>query len=373
MNILHIFPDDKFFDSVSDTFDEIDMIHNTYLFYISDISYKFKYIKKTYKLKIVHDRKEYLNFFSNPSFDVVFFHSLPEYNYNLINYTDPGKIIIWWSWGFDIYDSEHGLKALIPIDLYKPLTKNYIKQFRDSINMKFIRDLILKPFFLKKRGKAISRIDYYSPVLPIEYELMKKNSFFHAKLFLPGGPSKILKNIPLHNFTSNQNILIGNSATPSNNHLDILNIIKDFSLKSRQVILPLSYGDQNYADFVKQYLPSHLNNVILQNFLTKEEYNSITDNCSHAIFGNIRQQSLGNIHMCLRNGTKVYLFKDSLVYKQLTKNGYKIFTIEDDLTQESIDTPLPYEDAKHNHFLYTNKNGGADYIANEFKKIKSPH
>ena len=177
MNILHIFPDDKFFDSVSDTFDKIDTIHNTYLFYTPDISYKFKYIKKTYKLKIVHDKKEYLDFFSNSSVDVVFFHSLPEYNYKLVKYTHPGKIIIWWSWGFDIYSSEHSLKALIPLDLYKPLTKNYVKQFQNSIKMKSLRDLILRPFFLKERKKAISRIDYFSPVLPIEYELMKKQLF----------------------------------------------------------------------------------------------------------------------------------------------------------------------------------------------------
>ena len=57
---------------------------------------------------------------------------------------------------------------------------------------------------------------------------------------------------------------------------------------------------------------------------------------------------------CLRQGSKVFFFKDSMVYKYLKNQGIKVFTIEDDLTQENIDTPLTIEEIKCNQKVYLN-------------------
>ena len=58
--------------------------------------------------------------------------------------------------------------------------------------------------------------------------------------------------------------------------------------------------------------------------------------CTHAIFGMIRQSGLGNIYLCFRKGIKVFLFKDSILYKQFKTDGYHVFSIEDELNDNSI-------------------------------------
>lgn len=45
MNILHVFPGDKFFDIVSSSFYMIEGISNLYIFYSEDPNYQFKRIK----------------------------------------------------------------------------------------------------------------------------------------------------------------------------------------------------------------------------------------------------------------------------------------------------------------------------------------
>ena len=90
--------------------------------------------------------------------------------------------------------------------------------------------------------------------------------------------------------------------------------------------------------------------------MPKDEYQKILDTVSHAVFGVMRQQALANIYYCLRNGVKVYLFRDSMVYKELIKTGYVCFTIEDDLSTESLKSCLNEQDAKMNLDIYIKNN-----------------
>ena len=59
----------------------------------------------------------------------------------------------------------------------------------------------------------------------------------------------------------------------------------------------------------------------------------------------------------LRMGIKVFFFEDSIMYKHLKREGYHVFSIEKDLNDNSIATPLTYEMALHNYNLYYEKNG----------------
>ena len=86
--------------------------------------------------------------------------------------------------------------------------------------------------------------------------------------------------------------------------------------------------------------------------LPLEEYRAIINSISHAVFGMIRQQGLGNIWLCISNGVKIYLYKDSIVYKELKKMGFVCYSIEDDLTTESLSSCLSEKDAENNYRLF---------------------
>ena len=68
----------------------------------------------------------------------------------------------------------------------------------------------------------------------------------------------------------------------------------------------------------------------------------------------------------------MYIFKDSLIARQLRKDGYIFFTIEDDLNQESLSTCLSEEDARHKYDLYIKHfdgHGKEDVVAELEKMI----
>lgn len=70
----------------------------------------------------------------------------------------------------------------------------------------------------------------------------------------------------------------------------------------------------------------------------------------------MRQQAMGNIFLCLLYGIKVFLFKESIVYKQLIESGYFVFSIEDDLNDLSLQTLLSKEQAYNNFQLFMRSN-----------------
>ena len=82
--------------------------------------------------------------------------------------------------------------------------------------------------------------------------------------------------------------------------------------------------------------------------MERAEYISFLTHCKALVLGCMRQQALGNITLMLSQGSKVFLYKDSVNYKFLHKEGFVVFTIEDDLTNENINTPLTEQEIATN-------------------------
>ena len=81
--ILHIFLDEKFFDSVSNFFDTLENIEN-YYYYYNKGNIPFKYIKQTDKIKFFYSEKEYIEAISLKKVDIVYLHSLSPSFYKYI-------------------------------------------------------------------------------------------------------------------------------------------------------------------------------------------------------------------------------------------------------------------------------------------------
>ena len=83
-----------------------------------------------------------------------------------------------------------------------------------------------------------------------------------------------------------------------------------------------------------------------------DKYKSLIMGCSHAVFGMLRQSGLGNIYLCIRSGVKIFFFKDSMLYKHFITQGYYVYSIEEDMTDEAILAPLTFEESIHNYELF---------------------
>ncbi len=197
---------------------------------------------------------------------------------------------------------------------------------------------------IKNMGCYISATKYDIDYIKDKYKTKSDNIFFSQ--YYPSCISDFSKN-----YTKELNrsikILIGNSATKTNRHKEIFEILKQYKDQNIEIIVPLNYGDQNYKDEVIKFG----NNIFgykfkpVTNFLNFEEYKDLLNKVDIAIFNNNRQQAGANIKLLIGYGKKVYVSKENSFYKELKFNNIKIFDIEN-FNLEKIDPKIAKKNKK---------------------------
>lgn len=371
IKILHISPDDKFFDSLYQLYVEDGRYDNSNIIYTDNKQLKLAMVKNEGAHPLC-ERADIKKILMTSDYDVVYFYSLPASIWWMVDYVPKEKIIIWWAWGFDLYYKYRGLEPFIRVPLFKSMTEKIaLKEKRGVID--YLRNVyhrfIVGPYIKRKSKVLLSRIDYFQPVISTEYDIMKRQyPFFRAEKYLS------YANLPpvSENYYENKtdNVLIGNSATFSNNHLDILKLLKNKGIDEERFIIPLNYGleKQDILDPIKNFVPKA---QIIESFLDKNVYFDLIDQVGYAIFGVMRQQAMGNIYHLLLVGAKVFLYKDSIPYQHLINKGYYVFPIED-VNQVSLSEPLSEAEIMHNYKRFMSERQEIlalhDSISNELQK-----
>lgn len=150
-------------------------------------------------------------------------------------------------------------------------------------------------------------------------------------------------------------ILLGNSASPTNNHLDVLELLASQDLAGRRVVAPLSYGDSHYADEVAR-VGSHLlgdSFVPVRDFLPLDEYNELLASCSVAVFGAWRQEALGNVLRALWQGTHVVLDRRNPIAGYLRERGVDVLLLDEIAEQGLPSAPTTAAQVSANRALLT--------------------
>lgn len=365
--ILHLVFDGILFDSVYPRFEQMEHYENIYLFGSLNKDYDIKYIKNTEKILRFDSLDNWRKVVENPQVDIIYMHGLWGDYLKAIDYIQNNVVVMWWCYGMEIYENCFGQVPLLPLKIYKPLTFRFVQsqlELRSQLTNGFLYyspclfDALksVYGFILGRRNllkQMLSRVDFVFTPLEVEYcELIKRHPYIKAKPFKLRAP---FVQEPLEIHTNTGDILLEHSANISDNHLDIIAAIKKkkINLLDRDIHIPLSYGDERLAELVKEKaIFEGAQTHCLTKALPLNEYKEMISGCSHAIFGMIRQSGLGNIYICFKKGIKVFLFKDSILYKQFKTNGYHVFSIEDDLNDVSINEPLTENQAVNNYNIY---------------------
>lgn len=127
------------------------------------------------------------------------------------------------------------------------------------------------------------------------------------------------------------NILIGNSADPTNEHLEVfkkIEFVKDCDIK---IFTPLSYGNQEYAMQVVKKGDDVFGDKFkgLLDFILYEEYLDLLDSIDIAIFNHKRQQAMGNTINLIGMGKIVYLRKDTTQWNFFNELSIDVLDIND--------------------------------------------
>ncbi len=107
-------------------------------------------------------------------------------------------------------------------------------------------------------------------------------------------------------------IQIGNSADPSNNHFEIIDLLSKFKDKKIKIYAVLSYGDKVYGQKVNEYGKKIFGNkfVGIFDFMSRDKYWNYLKDIDILVFNHQRQQGLGNIMMLSYFEKKIYLRDD---------------------------------------------------------------
>lgn len=321
-------------------------------------------IKCREKIDLLHP-SEVLDYIKQFNINTIILHSIN--SFPMCEIQIPHNIkVLWKAWGYDIYRFPTDYAPLVPVNLYKPLTRK-IRSHNYKARLNRFKTHIYYLLHRRKIFKAIARVDYFSGVLPEEYDLIKERiSCFKAKrLYYPYFNSE--EELPPYGELPllGHNILCGNSAAESMNHVDILSKLNKISIGSNKVIVPLSYGgNKYYVERVKQYIYncSQNNVVVLDDFLPYEKYAQLMHSCGFAIYGNEQQAAVGNIYISVFMGQKVFLSKTSLMYKYLSVRGFVVFSIQDDLNKEELSCQLDDASKLRNRKLFNM------YFSNDMNK-----
>ena len=144
-------------------------------------------------------------------------------------------------------------------------------------------------------------------------------------------------------------ILVGNSATATNNHLEVFQFLENLNI-GHEILCPLNYGDENYAQLIMAEGEKRFGSRFkpLLEFVPLEDYNALISSCSIVLMNHYRQQAAGNIITSLLAGSKVFLSRRSPLYTHFNEMGISVLSIEDHLNENELRNPITLEIANRN-------------------------
>ena len=217
------------------------------------------------------------------------------------------SIKIWSGWGYDYYGNSKNPDANILSDDTVELIRA-VGAKKNKITSYFELFKCLANSYL--RNLSAKNTDYFSAPIPQDYfvfkERFKNTSAEYVQLNYGDVTSTFNK---ISSLKGGNDILVGNSSSATNNHIDIFNSLKKLNIEGRKIVVPLTYGDPDYQEMIIEIGNKFFGNLFFPiiNHLPLDDYLRLISNCNIAIMNHHRQQGLGNLGACFYSGMHVYL------------------------------------------------------------------
>lgn len=168
------------------------------------------------------------------------------------------------------------------------------------------------------------------------------------------------------------NVLLGNSATDTNQHLPMLNILSKYKDYNINIYCPLSYGDKEYGAKVEAYGKNLFGEkfIPVKDYKTPDEYAKFLNGMDIAVFNNNRQQGTGNIEILAYLGKKVYVRSDTTTWGHYVVRDkcafYDSIKIEKMSFEEFTNNPIESININKEYF---NKIWDISYVKSLWQKV----
>ena len=202
------------------------------------------------------------------------------------------------------------------------------------------------------RRFIVKRIGHLITYIKGDFELAKKwygvkGQYHHCLMY----PSNLYHGLTLPSKRGGAiSILVGNSADPTNNHVEMFEKLIEYKNENIHILCPLSYGPADHAAHIEQVGKQLFKDKFtpLLDFLPFDEYLRLLGEVDIAVFAHKRQQAMGNTIKLLGLGKKVYMRPDVTPWKVFIELGVKVF----DISELSLD---PIDDAEKENNIHAIK------------------
>lgn len=217
-----------------------------------------------------------------------------------------------------------------PREIYLPRTHSHLyaspnKTSRLRRFLRCLRSRVVKRVAYDHVGEALDLASGFMTILPEELK------FFPSKWLSKHLSARVIYGnfeespVPESELGQCITVMLGNSANPSNNQVDYLDVLSECPTKIDNLILPLSYGNASYGDWVEQkFRASNFHTTILRTLLPLEDYSRIAGDVDVFVMGQLRQQGLGNILNALHKGKTVYLNSKGINFQHFQSRGFHV-------------------------------------------------
>lgn len=343
---LHVLPDEKIVCRTISVFEMVFPNDNKYIILLSNGS-KSRYVDGNSNLQIgvlEYGTKGFWDYVGDTScYDSIIIHYLSEESASFVSSIAHSNIY-WIEWGGDLYNTflfRRGFQLYRDEKFVARMKYPYVPFSLYSKISTYLREKKITKFY-----QAVYKVKYFLPdSMYDEYPLFLKyykefshliyKKFFYYPLDIILGEDLIDKRV------NGFSIVIGNSCSFTNNHLYIYDILKKKKIEN-EVITPLSYsGNQRYREYLTrkgyEFFGDRFTPLI--NYVSLSEYNEILLRANSFIYGNLRQEAVGNILIAFFIGGKIFLDEQNPLYDFYKSIGLHFYNLSE-ISQENLNTSL---------------------------------
>lgn len=377
--IVHIAPDEKFIDAAYDIYEKAFPGMNLFLI-LHKKGKNIKYLNKYYKYTFINTNTDFVYQVNKFCYDakIIVFHGMSYFQGLLVNKLNKRSIkYVWTPFGMEVYNNY----LIIPSESVEQKTfQLFVFSYK-----KRLKDIFCSLYFLLFKGNASPMSMIKKSFLKMDFTciLFEEELTNYVKLGIVNSSLRYIKftYYPLNilfktkDFVDCKYILLGNSATYTNNHLEAFENLERFDLKNFKILTPLSYGHKEYADKIIELGKNKFGDRFypLTEYMPLEEYHKILKGCGIAIMNHNRTQATGTILTLIYLGTKLYLSEKTTIFHYLKRIGCYVFSIENQLFINNNNTfnLLTHEQMQHNRAIIS-KELSLDLLISELQCKLSP-
>ncbi len=365
--ILHVIKDEKFIDEARRVFEAVAPGQNEFI--VVGPKRKFNYIK-SFRPRIISPLEAASSTFlhSLRSYELILLHGMHPASQRIFRLAPDDVSFVWIGWGVDYYrliSPDFG-QLLLPHTrrLYNLLlscrwmdsilywlhilprvllTPEMLRQPCDVPcgprlpDLRFMQRVYNKHFRpVERELRHINRkVKYIAPVIYEDYRLLQEKVPNFTPSYVSwnyGNIARLIETLgALPASPAGGNILVGNSATFTNNHLEAFRILKRTTLTGHLIFCPLSYGRPEYGRIIRKEGERLFGPAFrpMETFMSPSRYWDILKSCSIVVMNHVRQQAVGNINAMLLLGAMVFLRKENSYYRFLKRQGATVFSVDD--------------------------------------------